>query len=57
MMVAAVRGMVVRPKVDKFGGQDILVIKGDVDFAVGLIDFPWGWSKPVILSYQVFNRR
>ncbi len=38
--VAAVRGMAHRPEVDTFEVQEILVIKGDVDFQVGHVDFP-----------------
>jgi uncharacterized protein (DUF342 family) len=40
MVVAAVRGMAIRPEVDKFEVQEILIIKGDVDFKVGHVDFP-----------------
>lgn len=40
MVVAAARGMAIRPEVDKFEVQEILIIKGDVDFTVGHVDFP-----------------
>lgn len=40
MVVAAARGMATRPEVDRFEVQEILIIKGDVDFTVGHVDFP-----------------
>ncbi len=40
VVVATARGMAVRPEVDKFEVQEILEVRGDVNFDVGHIDFP-----------------